>query len=192
MMEILLLAAVSFSASLLSFYSGFGLGTILMPVMAIFMPLSTAIALTALVHWIHNLLKGALLRKFIDWRVALKFGATALVAAIPGAVLLKKLTTLPPFFEYRFWSVHGSLSWLHLSIGLLLCLVATLSLFPQRLGKIRNWILGGVLSGFFGGLSGFQGAFRGLFMVQTDLDKKGFIATNAAIGLALDSARLAV
>ncbi|HNB58476.1 MAG TPA: sulfite exporter TauE/SafE family protein, partial [bacterium] len=51
MNEFLLIAIAAFTASALTFFSGFGLGTILMPVFALFFPVHTAVALTAVVHF---------------------------------------------------------------------------------------------------------------------------------------------
>ena len=52
--------------------------------------------------------------------------------------------------------------------------------------------LGGILSGFFGGLSGHQGAFRSAFLVRAGLDKNQFVATSAAIASMVDITRLIV
>jgi hypothetical protein len=46
----------------LSLFSGFGLGTLLMFVFAVFFPVEIAIALTAIVHYLNNLFKLPLLR----------------------------------------------------------------------------------------------------------------------------------
>jgi uncharacterized membrane protein YfcA len=190
LVEYILIAICTFFASLMSFYSGFGLGTILMPVIAIFLPLPIAIGLTAIVHLAHNLLKSGLLWKAIDWSVALRFGGTALISSIPGALLLKGLSTFVPIKEYVILSVHAKISILHISIGLLLILFATMEMFPNRILKIKNLFIGGVISGFFGGLSGNQGAFRSVFLVNTSLNKETFIGTNAVIATAVDTTRL--
>ena len=52
--------------------------------------------------------------------------------------------------------------------------------------------LGGVLSGFFGGLSGHQGALRSAFLAKTGLSTERFIASNAAIGFLVDLTRISV
>lgn len=52
--------------------------------------------------------------------------------------------------------------------------------------------MGGILSGFFGGLSGHQGAFRCAFLLQTGLTTNPFIATTAAIASLVDLTRLSV
>src|SRR5437899_8606411 len=146
-MEYFLIALSTFLASILTFYSGFGLGTLLMPVVAIFFPLPLAIGLTALVHLFHNVLKTGLFLKSIAWRVALRFGAPALIFVIPGGWLLKKLSGLQPLGSWTLFSHAFEFSVLHLVIGLLLILFATLELFPERV-KVRNLYLGGALSGF--------------------------------------------
>jgi uncharacterized membrane protein YfcA len=68
-MEIALITLVALGASLLTFFSGFGLGTILTPFMAIFFPVETAIALTGIVHLLNNLFKFVLVRRHVDWPV---------------------------------------------------------------------------------------------------------------------------
>jgi uncharacterized membrane protein YfcA len=57
----------------------------------------------------------------------------------------------------------------------------------------RRWLaLGGVLSGFFGGISGHQGALRSAFLAKIGLSTEAFVATNAINGFLVDAARLAV
>lgn len=191
-MEYLLIAIVTFFVSFISFYSGFGLGTILMPVIAIFLPLPLAIALTAVIHLFHNLFKTGLLWKAVDWNVATKFGSVALIASIPGALLLKKLSVFAPLKKYSVLGIPAELSILHICIGLLLILFATLEAFPQKNFKVKNLFIGGALSGFLGGLSGNQGALRSVFLINTNLKKEAFIATNALIAVVVDIARLVV
>ena len=51
---------------------------------------------------------------------------------------------------------------------------------------------GGVISGFFGGLSGHQGALRSAFLIRAGLSKETFIATGIAIACLIDITRLSV
>jgi uncharacterized membrane protein YfcA len=51
--------------------------------------------------------------------------------------------------------------------------------------------LGGVLIGFFGGLTGQQGALRSLFLLRTKLDPARFVATGVMIAVMVDVSRLA-
>ncbi|MGE3955014.1 MAG: TSUP family transporter [Parachlamydiales bacterium] len=189
-LEYLLIALSAFIASLITFYSGFGLATLLMPVMAIFLPLPLAIGLTAIVHLCHNLAKSLLLYRAIRWGVVIRFGIPAILAAVAGAYLLRELTFLPPLATYTLWGFPITLTLLHLLIGLLLILFATLQLLP--LPRLHNLYVGGVLSGFFGGLSGNQGAFRSLFLVNAIDDTPTYIGTSAFIASAVDAIRILV
>lgn len=54
-MEIIVIAIVAFFASGLTFFSGFGLGTLLLPAFALFFPIEIAISLTAIVHFLNNI-----------------------------------------------------------------------------------------------------------------------------------------
>lgn len=188
----ILIAISTLLASIVTFYSGFGLGTILMPVLAIFFPLPLAIILTAVVHLFHNLLKSILLYKFIHWKVALKFGAIALVAAIPGALLLKKLSFLPGIQEYSIWGFTSQITLLKIIIGCMLLLIASAEFFKKRILPFHNLFISGTVSGFLGGLSGHQGAFRSIFLVHIEKDKNRFIATSSIISVAIDAVRLII
>jgi hypothetical protein len=190
-MEYLFIAVSAFLASLVTFYSGFGLATILMPIVAIFFPLPIAIGLTAVVHLVHSVLRTGLLWKAIDWNIVFRFGIPALIAVIPGALALQKLSQFVPLKKYTLLSIHGEISILHLCIGLLLILFALMEMFPNKI-RVKNLILGGILSGFFGGLSGNQGAIRSAFLIQTHLTKEAFIGTNAIIGAVVDLFRIVI
>lgn len=67
MTEHIVIAIASFITSFITFYSGFGLGTLLMPVYALFFPMEVAIASTAMVHGANNILKLVLVGKSAPW-----------------------------------------------------------------------------------------------------------------------------
>ena len=50
--------------------------------------------------------------------------------------------------------------------------------------------LGGLISGFFGGLSGHQGALRSAFLLRYQLSKEVFIGSGIAIACMVDITRL--
>lgn len=56
-MSYLIICSVAFVASGLTFFSGFGLGTLLLPAFALFFTVEKAIALTAVVHFLNGLFK---------------------------------------------------------------------------------------------------------------------------------------
>lgn len=190
MFEYALIGLVAFLVSIISFYSGFGLGTILMPIMAIFLPLPLAIILTAIVHFSHNSIKSAILCKTINWKIAVYFGSAAIISAIPGAFLLKSLSGYGSIKEYMIFTIKAQISVLHIIIGILLILFATLEILPKKILKFKNLLVGGIVSGFLGGFSGLQGAFRSLFLINSIVEKKSYISTNAVIGTSVDIIRL--
>ena len=194
-MDIALVCLVALAASTLTFFSGFGLGTLLLPALALFMPLEQAIAATAVVHLLNGLFKLGLLRAHIDARVLARFGLPAILAALLGAWLLARLGTLPTLAT---WDAAGhvfAITPVKLVIGLLLLAFALVELVPRLRDASfdARWLpLGGVLSGFFGGLSGMQGALRSAFLARSGLGKQAFVATGAAIACLIDVSRLAV
>lgn len=194
-MELFLVCAVAFLASGLTLFSGFGLGTLLLPVFGIFFPLQTAIAMTAIVHWLNNLFKLGIFRNFIDRSVLLRFGLPSVIAALGGAFLLGQLGRVPVLGHYAIGSSVFQVTLLKLVIGTLMIVFALFELIPalQKKSLPPKWLpLGGLLSGFFGGLSGHQGALRSMFLLRAGLDKQFFIGTGVAIACLIDISRLSV
>lgn len=188
--SLLLIAATSFGASMLTFFSGFGLGTILMPVFALFFTLPEAIALTAIVHLLNNLFKVTLIYTHIEKNTLVRFGIAAVPFAFAGAFALSYLDA-DPFYIGSFYSF----SWLKITIGLLLIFFSLFDLIPT-LSKFymdkKYLTLGGAISGFFGGLSGHQGALRSAFLIKVGLFKQSFIATGIALACLIDISRLLI
>src|SRR5690606_32548550 len=194
-MAIVLVPLAAFVASALTLFSGFGLGTLLMPVVALFFPIEVAIAMTAVVHLANNLFKGGLLGRHADRSVVLRFGLPAVAAAFAGAFLLGRLADATPIVEYTLLARRFEITQLGLVVGLVILVFVALELSP-RFGSLaldRRWLpVGGVVSGFFGGLSGHQGAFRSMFLLKAGLDKQGFVATGALVSTFVDLARAGV
>src|SRR3989338_519934 len=119
-MEFFLLPVIAFIASLLTLFSGFGLGTILLPVFAIFFPLSVSISLTAIIHFISNIFKVILLGKYANIKVVARFGLPALVSAFFGAWILKYLSDIKPIFNYSINTSTFSVTALKVVVGILI------------------------------------------------------------------------
>ena len=194
-MEIVIICIAAFFTAILTFFSGFGLGTILAPVFAIFFPIDIAIALTGVVHFSNNLFKIALVGKNTDKTVLMRFGIPAILAAFAGAWLLMKITVLPSIAQYQLWGKEFEITPVKLIIAVLLIIFSALEVTPvfQKLqfGKSKM-IMGGVLSGFFGGLAGIQGAVRSAFLIKSGLSKEAYIATGVVIASLVDFTRLSV
>lgn len=194
-MEIIVISFAAFLTAILTFFSGFGLGTILMPVFAIFFPIDIAIALTGVVHFSNNLFKISLVGKKADKDVLLRFGIPAIIASFAGAWLLLRITKMPSLFEFNLWDKNFEITPVKLVIAILLIIFSVLEILPsvQKIQFSRNKLaLGGVLSGFFGGLTGIQGAIRSAFLIKSGLTKEAYIATGVVIACLVDFTRLSV
>lgn len=194
-MSFLIICSVALLASALTFFSGFGLGTLLLPAFALFVPVEQAVVLTALVHLLNGLFKLALVGRFARAAVVWRFGLPAIGFALLGAWLLDALAGLPVLWSYPVGGQLLQITAIKLVIGLLLIVFALFELLPA-LGKLSfspRWLpVGGALSGFFGGLSGMQGALRSAFLLRAGLDKQAFIGTGVVIACLIDVSRIGV
>ena len=194
-MQEIIVIVIAFLASGLTFFSGFGLGTILLPVFAIFFPLEIAVALTAIVHFLNNIFKFFLVGKNIDKAILWRFGIPAIIAVFFGAFLLNYLSVLKPFYEYQLFGKDFKMTFIKLIIAVLLIFFALFDLIPKlkNLEFNKKYLaFGGLISGFFGGLSGHQGALRSAFLIRSGLSKESFIATGIAIACLIDVTRLSI
>jgi len=193
--EYAVVCAVALIASALTFFSGFGLGTLLLPAFAAFFPAGLAVAMTAVVHLANNLFKLGLVGRDANRRVVARFGLAAIAASFLGAALLVRLTDLAPLAEWTLGARAMVVTPLKLVVGMLMAAFAIIEGLPHleryALGP-RYLPVGGALSGFFGGLSGHQGALRSAFLVRCGLDARGFVATGVAIACLVDVARLLI
>jgi hypothetical protein len=196
LLNVVVVGAAAFFAAGLTLYSGFGLGTLLLPVFALFFPVEVAVVATALVHGANNIFKVVLLGRQADREVVLKFGLPAIAAAVLGAVALGWFAQAGSSISM---AVHEraivEITPVKGVIGLLMIGFALFELLPrfQHLQFERRWLpLGGLLSGFFGGLSGHQGALRSAFLAKAGLTTQGFVGSNAVIGFAVDLTRIGV
>ena len=192
-MEYWVIPIVAFSASMLTFFSGFGLGTLLTPVFALFFPIELAIALTGIVHFFNNIFKLFLVGRSANIGVVLRFGIPAILAAWLGAWLLLQLTQLNPLFSYSLRDNQYTVYPVQFIIALLLIIFAFFDLIPylKNLKFSKKFLVfGGFVSGFFGGLSGHQGALRSAFLIKVGLSKEAFIGTAVVVSSCIDLTRI--
>ncbi|MFZ5797626.1 MAG: TSUP family transporter [Thermodesulfobacteriota bacterium] len=195
MTSYLVVCGASLAVAGLTLYSGFGLGTLLLPVFALFFPVEVAVAATAVVHSANNLFKIGLVGRHADRGLVLGFGVPALLAAAAGAAALGYVAD---FGELASWSLGGRravITPLKLTMGCLMLLFALFELLPSLRGLRvdRGYLfLGGLLSGFFGGFSGHQGALRATFLTKTGVSPEAFVGTSAVIACMVDVSRIAV
>lgn len=194
-MQFAIVCLTAFAAAGLTLFSGFGLGSLLLPAFAVFFPAETAVSATAVVHLLNNLFKLALVGRHANRRVLVSFGVPAAACALAGAWALIRLADLPVVVEYAFAGRTFAVTPVKLAIAVLIFVFACFDLVPALGGLAfdRRWIpLGGALSGFFGGLSGHQGALRSAFLIKAGLPAAAFIGTGTACAVLVDLARLSV
>ncbi|OQY01022.1 MAG: hypothetical protein B6I22_14930 [Desulfobacteraceae bacterium 4572_123] len=195
MISYVIICAVAFTVSGLTLFSGFGLGTLLMPAFALFFPIEVAVAATAIVHLANNIFKVGIVGQKADFGTVMKFAFPAAVTAIFGALLLNYFTTVEPITQYMLAGRTCTITTVKLVIAMLMLIFAFIELNPglEKLAFDTRYIpLGGALSGFFGGISGHQGALRTAFLIRAGLHKEVFIGTVVVSAVFVDISRLIV
>ena len=178
-MQYIVLVSLSLFTSIVTLFTGFGVGTIMMPVMALFFDVKVAILLAAIVHIFNNISRIVLYYRHLRWEIVRRFGVVSILVAFVGS----------------FAQLTVDSSWLKNGVGLFLALFALLSLRPGLI----NWklpavidIAGGFLSGLIGGLIGNQGAIRSLYLLNYKLEKQELIVSAALIAVVIDLTRIPV
>jgi uncharacterized protein len=194
-MEWFVICLVAFSGSALTLFSGFGLGTILLPAFALFFPVPVAVGLTAVVHFLNNIFKLFIMGRHAHRSTIVRFGIPSVIAAFIGAWLLGYISDFRPLGVYQLGGHILTILPVKLIIGILLAFFALFEIIPAlaRIEFNRKYLpLGGFISGFFGGLSGHQGALRSAFLIRAGLTKEQFIASGIVIACLIDVTRLTV
>ncbi len=170
---------VAFFSEIAGTLAGFGSSTIALPFALFFFDFQTALVLVAFLHIFGNIGRIGLFTHGLDRRLILFFGVPSVAASLAGALLISSF----------------SQELLKGLLGLFLIFYAGLSLWKDTLrvpASNLNAGIGGVLSGFLAGLIGTGGALRGAFLTAFHLKKETYIATAAAIALAVDLTRIPV
>jgi uncharacterized membrane protein YfcA len=195
MNEFLIISLVALGGSLLTFFSGFGLGTLLTPVfMLCGFSLEVAVSLTAIVHFLNNVFKLGLTFKNINRQIVLRFGLAAIPAAFLGSWLLSEYHHSLVLASYNLNGKTFHIELFRLLVAIVMIVFALREISPKLNFTVApKWLpIGGILSGFFGGLSGHQGALRSSFLIKCRLSKESFIATGIAIACLIDLSRLSI
>lgn len=159
--------------------SGFGLGSLLTPLLLWSFPASSSVALVAIPHAVATAVRWWWLRADVHMPTFRQFGIASAVGGLAGAAL-------QPFL--------GSTA-LTLVLATLLILAGGAELARRRLPLPPTpfWRLaGGILSGGFGGLVGNQGGIRAAALLGFDLPPRALVATATASALFVDAARVPV
>ena len=175
----LVVAAAAALAGSIAAVAGFGIGSLLTPLLALRFGTKLAVAVVSVPHFIGTAVRFTTLWRHVDKRVLVRFGVLSAAGGLAGALLNAKA---------------GSPA-LTIVFALLLLFAGTSTFFglsqKMRFGRKTAWLAGAV-SGLFGGLVGNQGGIRSAALLGFDIEKESFVATATAIGLVVDGARMPV
>jgi len=156
--------------------AGFGIGSLLTPLLAATFGTATAVAAVAIPHAAATALRCWRLRANIDWSVLRGFSLLSAAGGLVGALLYTRFSN----------------DALTLTLGLLLLstALATLVDLPSRV-RVTRLVVGvlGLLSGLFGGLAGNQGGLRAAAMLSLSLSPVRYVATATATAMLVDIVR---
>lgn len=173
----LILFAAAVAAGAIATVTGFGIGSVLTPLLAVRVGTQLAVAAISIPHFFATALRFWRLREHVDRRVLLSFGIPSALGGLTGALL---------------HSVAAN-RMLSIVFGAILIFVGSSELtgLSRRLkfGRTTAWIAG-ALSGFLGGLVGNQGGIRSAALLGFDIRKTAFVGTATAVGLVVDLVRM--
>ena len=158
---------------------GFGIGSLLAPVIAVRYGIGAAVAMVALPHLAASLLRAWRLRGHFRRDVIVRFGLLSAAGGLAGALLYARL--------------GGPALTTALGALLLVTAIAGLTGWTERWHPRGPIVWGlGALSGLFGGLAGNQGGIRAAALSAFGLGPAEFVAASTAAGVLVDVARTPV
>lgn len=172
-------AVVAVLAGAVASVAGFGIGSILTPLVGLRLGVQQAVAVVAIPHFAATVLRAWRLRKEVDRQVLVRFGIASAAGGLAGALLHERLKSDALGVVFGCLLVFAGLTG-----------VTGLSK-KMRFGRRTAWIAG-VASGGFGGLVGNQGGIRSAALLGFDIEREAFVATGTAVGVTVDVARLPV
>jgi uncharacterized membrane protein YfcA len=174
-----LVLVVSVLGGALAAVTGFGIGSLLTPVLALQVDTRLAVAAVSVPHVVGTALRFWLLSGGVDRRVFWSFGLTSAAGGLIGALL-------------HSWASQRRLTMVF-ALLLLFAAASEVTGLAQRM-RFRGWVgwVAGAVSGLLGGLVGNQGGLRSAALLGFDLSKTSFVATATAVGLVVDGARMPV
>ena len=175
----LALFVVAVVAGAVAAVAGFGIGSLLTPLLQLRYDMRLAVAAVSVPHVIATAVRFWRLRRDLDRRVLKTFGLMSAAGGLAGAVLQRYVAAQSLTRVFAALLVFAGLAGL------------TGVSERMRLGRKTGWVVG-VISGALGGLVGNQGGIRSAALLGYELSPAGFVATATAAGLIVDAARMPV
>lgn len=176
--EIIFIALLTLLASLIGTLAGFGISTIMVPILLMVFPLPQTLLFVGIIHWFNDIWKMLLFRKGIRWKLFLAFGLPGIFASFTGSSLSLKI---PQEILSR-------------ALGIFLIAYVLFITFNRTFKlsqRLSIAVSSGALTGFFAGIFGIGGEINAVALSAFNLKKAVYIATAGAISFVIDSTRIA-
>ncbi|MDY9927995.1 sulfite exporter TauE/SafE family protein [Methanosarcina sp.] len=176
--EIILTTLLTLLASIIGTLAGFGISTIMVPILLTVFPLPQTLLLVGIIHWFNDIWKMLLFRKGISWKLFLAFGIPGIFTSFIGSSL----------------SLRISQEFLSKALGMFLIAYVIFIIFNRTFKlseRLSVAVSGGALTGFFAGIFGIGGEINAVALSAFNLEKAIYIATAGAISFLIDSTRIA-
>jgi uncharacterized membrane protein YfcA len=173
------LFAASAAGGFVGSISGFGIGSLITPMLAGAVGMKLAVAIVAIPHFVGTTIRFWTLRGAVNRQVLVTFGIASAAGGLAGAFLHTAADS--PILTIVFASL------------LVLAGVSGLTAWSSRwrFGRRMAWVAGAV-SGVFGGMVGNQGGIRSAALLGFDLAPYEFVSTATAVAVMVDLCRLPV
>jgi uncharacterized protein len=175
--EIIYIALLTMLASIIGTLAGFGISTIMVPVLLSIFPLPQTLLLTGMIHWFNDIWKMLLFREGIRWKLLLAFGLPGIIASFLGSSLSLRIS----------WEI------LSRALGVFLIAYVLFIIFNKNFKlsqRLSVAVSCGSLTGFFAGIFGIGGEINAVALTAFNLEKAVYIATAGAISFLIDSTRI--
>jgi hypothetical protein len=173
------IALVALVSAGIAAVTGFGVGSLLTPTLAIETGTKLAVAAISIPHLVATAQRFWMLRAHVDKHVLLRFGIASAVGGLAGALIHTRVSSRA----------------LAVVFGIVVAVagVSELTGWMRRVrwGRRSAWAAGAI-SGALGGMVGNQGGIRTAALLGFDVPKQSFVATATAIGLFVDGARMPI
>jgi uncharacterized protein len=172
------IALLAFIGAFVGTISGFGLGTLMVPLVALMIPFDQTLLLVGIIHLVFSLWRVVLFHEGIHGSLLRYFGLPSIAGGVLGAYLIPN---------------HGGSLYLLPILGIFLIAYALFLLFHIHFTvamTIPNQCIGGIITGFFAGIFGIRGPIKTVFLASYNLPPAQYLATMALISLVTDIARV--